>query len=280
MPDGLDLTADGSLGLDSFDDACSAAGEDGSLVDLSAATFVDAYGLVGAAATLMSARERGRPARLRVPADTSVAAYLARMHFQRALTGHGIVADHALPEVVEHDQTGNLLELTGFRTVRDAEQLGELVFARLEGQADPQVVAALYEAVVELANNAAEHAGTTYGAFAAAQTYKRGTPDERLVLAVGDGGIGIPESVRRQHPGVEDVRALDLGLTRDVSGTGVRGRGQGLAETIELTRRLRGRVRVRSGAASAVSTDQVEITAAPPFFGTVVGVRLPCRPGR
>ena len=36
-----------------------------------------------------------------------------------------------------------------------------------------------------------EHAGSPDGGFVAAQRYKAGMPEERIVIAVGDVGVGI-----------------------------------------------------------------------------------------
>jgi hypothetical protein len=43
--------------------------------------------------------------------------------------------------------------------------------------------------------NVVEHAGSPAGGFVAAQPYKAGMPEERIVIAVGDGGVGIRESL-------------------------------------------------------------------------------------
>ena len=94
----------------------------------------------------------------------------------------------------------------------------------------------LFEATGELGQNVVEHAGSPVGGFVAAQRYKAGAPDERIIVAVGEVG-----------------------------------RGQGLD----------GILWIRSGSASRTITRQRAVTTGVSSLqGTIVGARLPCRPGR
>lgn len=276
----MDIIGGRSLTIESFAEACRPAAEERSHVDLSATRFVDAYALVAIACVLAGTRDRGRAAHITLPNQGDVTRYLARMHLQRALAGTGVTATGHLPSVREHDQSGNLLVLSRFEDLRGGEELAELVFERLEGRVDNAVVTALYEAIVELCANTAEHADLPGGGFLCAQTYRRGEPGEYLVFGVGDIGVGLRGSLARRYEDLTEDRALGLALQRDVSSTGDPGRGQGLAEIVETAGRLRGRVAVHSGAARAESTrERADILASADLPGTLVGTSLPCRPG-
>jgi hypothetical protein len=248
------------------------------LVDLSATTFIDAYGIVVAACGFLDGLESDG-SHITLPKDRDAGVYLARMHLGKVLGGRGGTASGSLPDISEHDQHGNLLELRPFDGMHGAEEVAGIAFHRLEGHADAQIVAALYDAVVELGANAAEHSGSSTGALACAQTYKRGQPDEYLTIAIGDVGIGVPTALRRTHEVSDDGEALRLALERDVSGTGDVGRGQGLADLVEFTRDLGALLVLQSGAGLAYVEDgQVRVRSAPRVPGTLVGMELPCRP--
>ena len=214
-----------------------------------------------------------------VPEDRDVGVYLARMHLGQALGGRGGTANRSLPEISEHDQQGNLLELRVFDGMHGAEEVAGIVFHRLEGHADPPIVAALYDAVVELGANAAEHSDSRPGAVACAQSYKRDQPDEYLTIAIGDVGIGVPASLRRAHEVPDDVTAVREALERDVSGTGDVGRGQGLADLVDDTAQLGALLVLHSGdALASVEGGEISARPAPHVPGTLVGMELPCRP--
>jgi hypothetical protein len=153
---------------------------------------------------------------------------------------------------------------------------------RLEGNASHEVVTQLYEATGELGLNVVEHAGSPAGGFVAAQLYQRGQPGERAIVAVGDVGIGIRESLRELHGPMSDGEAIERAIQRDVSGKPDRGRGQGLTSVVEGVRDLGGTVRIRTGGASrSITRWAVDAADTPlPLEGTIVGARLPCRPGR
>lgn len=276
----MDVRSGSSLTISSFEDACSPPVGAGATVDLSSARFLDAYAIVAVACNIVGACGDGRAVNLRWPVDEDAAAYLVRMHLAKLVEDCGARVHGAVPVVREHDRSGRLLELTTYDDVRGGEQLAELVFERLEGAVDNTVVTALYEAIVELGANTVEHAGSDRGGLVCGQTYRRGTPDEYVVFAAGDTGVGLRSSLSSQFSGIDDRQAIELALQRDVSGTGVPGRGQGLAEIRDVARRLGGRMIVRSGTARALSTGgRTRIHDVAPLRGTVVGVTLPCRPG-
>jgi hypothetical protein len=62
-----------------------------------------------------------------------------------------------------------------------------------------------------------EHAGSPAGGFIAAQRYKAGMPEERIIVAVGDVGIGIRESLRPRYGDMTDGQAIRRAIQWHVS---------------------------------------------------------------
>jgi hypothetical protein len=139
----------------------------------------------------------------------------------------------------------------------------------------------LYEATGELGLNVVDHAGSPAGGFVAAQRYKAGTPEEWIIVAVGDVGMGIRESLRARYGSMGDDEAIHRAIQWHVSRVPDRGRGQGLSSVVDGVRGLGGTVCIRSGDASRTITSRRETTLrVSRLQGTIVGARLPCRPGR
>jgi len=268
------------LGLSSFDDAL-VPDDDVVTIDLSGLEFIDAFGLVGLAAHALEATLEDREIRLRMPRDGNAAKYLARMHVGDLLDGCGVELDRSLPTIRERDRRDRLIELQSFLDSRGGEQLANYLWGRLEGEVDPQLVTQIYEAAGELGNNVIEHAKSPAGGYMAAQCYRRGKPDEHLVVAVGDVGIGIQASLTRRYGPMSEADAIEKALKPFVSGTDDPGRGQGLPGIVEGVTGFGGVVHMRSGAAArrltrtGASTHEVSH-----LRGTIVGAKVPCRPGR
>src|SRR4029077_11839200 len=139
-----------------------------------------------------------------------------------------------------------------FRSIGDYEQLANLVWERLEGHVGPEVLSALYETLQEVGANVIEHSQATRGGYIAAQVYRRNTPNEFVLLAIGDCGVGIRQSLSVRYPTASDGEALGLAVSPDISASGEPGRGQGLPSTAKLVMDLLGRVVVHSGGATIV----------------------------
>jgi hypothetical protein len=203
------------------------------------------------------------------------------MHLGDVVDAFEVRVEGTLSRVAEHDRRDTLIELDRFRDARGSDRLAAFIWDRLEGGADAEVVNQLFEAAGELGLNVVEHAGTPVGGFIAAQRYKAGTPEERIVVAVGDAGIGIRESLRARYGDMTDGDAIRRAIQWNVSSIADEGRGQGLPGVVEGVRGLGGTVWVRSGAASRTVTRRLARTSGVSRLqGTIVGARLPCRPGR
>jgi hypothetical protein len=115
------------------------------------------------------------------------------------------------------------------------------------------VVNQIFEATGELGLNVVEHAGSPAGGFVSAQRYKAGAPEERIVVAVADVGIGIRESLRSRYGDMPDDEAIGRAVQWHVSRIRDEGRGQGLPGIVEGVR---------------VSTAPSGSVAAPPAGGS------------
>jgi anti-sigma regulatory factor (Ser/Thr protein kinase) len=90
-------------------------------------------------------------------------------------------------------------------------------------------------AISELCQNAVEHGTSDAGCVVAAS---RGEVDglSRIMLGIGDHGIGIPEHIRRSHPEfVVDKHAIGQALEAGVSGTQRPDRGYGFSWVLKET---------------------------------------------
>lgn len=273
----------GPLDLPSFDGALVPDDDSGTaVIDLTRVTFIDAYGLVGLACCIAVAAGEGHTVQLRLPVSDELQTYLARMHLGELIDRYDVESYGNLPEVRELDRRDSLIELQSFHDVHGSDRLAAFIWDRLVGRADNEVVTQLYEATGELGLNVVEHAWSPAGGFVAAQRYQRGQPGERAIVAVGDVGVGIRESLRELHGPMTDGEAIDRAIQRDVSRFPDPGRGQGLASVAEGVRALGGTVRIRTGGASRVLSRSVREARDTllPLQGTIVGARLPCRPGR
>ena len=153
----------------------------------------------------------------------------------RCLDAFEVRVGGGLPRVAERDRRDTLIELQRFDDSHGSHRLASFIWDRLEGGADGEVVNQLFEATGELGQNVVEHAGSPVGGFVAAQRYKAGAPEERIIVAVGDAGIGIRESLRPRYGDMTDRPGHHAGdpvecLPRSGTGPGpgpARGRRRG-----------------------------------------------------
>jgi hypothetical protein len=250
-------------------------------LDLARIGFVDAYALTGLACFVASAAGDGLCVRVALPEEADVRSWLSRMHLGDVLEAFGVQVEGELRRVPERDRRDALIELQRFKDANGSDRLASFIWERLQGGADGEVVNQLFEATGELGANVVEHAGSPSGGFVAAQRYKAGTPDERIIVAVGDVGIGIRESLRPRYGDMTDDAAIRRAVQWNVSRVPDEGRGQGLPGVVDGVQGLGGTIWIRSGVALRRITRSRQTTVGVSRLqGTIVGARLPCRPGR
>lgn len=245
-------------------------------VDLSSCEFIDAAGLVFLAFACYENSMRGHYEYI-PPVNRNCRSYLDRMKVPQALKQLGIRSDRP-PN--EFGGNPNLFELTMVRSTTEIAGLANVVYDKWE-QVDPEAAEDLALAVIEATNNVFDHADMEW-ALVAAQTYGSGTPNERVVLSVGDSGISFLGSIANQGYDSHESAIQDIFLKNVKSRKRSEG-GCGLKTLSEAIERVPGgRMLVRSGEASVT----VEGNKRPTFSGqlshlpgTLVAVDLPVRTG-
>jgi hypothetical protein len=249
--------------------------DQGAGIDLTDCAFTDPVGLVAiACAAEQAAAERGTHD-YRPPADQSVARYHDRMNVPYVLGDLGVLPTDV--QRVKVKSTDTLCELTPFPGGTRPHKMVELAVARLEGTASARIVEAVWMCLIEASQNVADHARARTG-YAAAQVYEDRTVGERVVLAIGDAGVGIAGSLATRG----EQRPADLVAIEDAVGgrssTGDPGRGTGLASMRRAVQEFGGQMIVRSGTANLHVWPTREhpsknLTNLP---GTIIGVEMPC----
>lgn len=134
----------------------------------------------------------------------------------RYLERMGLFNHMHLPEVVPvvaHEPAGRFIPLT---RISDNRELNEFIadFVPLLHASVDEAESVKY-VLYELVRNVLEHAGSSEGAYAAAQVTKSG----RLLVGVADSGIGVRRSMQRSHSVANDKEAIELAFRPGVTGT-------------------------------------------------------------
>lgn len=193
---------------------------------------------------------------LEIP-NIDMRAYLARAGFFNALPSNVIVEPSLTrDELCKADRyNGNcasLLELTIVESVNELPKLLDRIVEAAECLLHyPSDLACDVGILVsEVWQNAIEHGKGKYTA-GVMQVYGRGK-HRRLVLAIGDNGIGIASSLigNEKFKHIDnDLDAIETAIMPKVSGLLDTTRGNGLARVVEKTTKQNGILNIRSGSA-------------------------------
>lgn len=240
-------------------------------VDLSVTVFVPPVGLVVLATLLDRARTEGWPVVFVPPANQNVANYLSRMGLAALATEAGCL--HGLPVVAHHDPNDRFVELRRFGAGTSADDLIDMILARLAEWHDDTLREMLYGNFYELALNVEEHAQRP--GFLAAQYY----PSRGMVaFAMADWGIGIRaslESAGHTYPTAGD--AVIAAATTRVSRKTDAG-GAGLRSTVKNVLQWKGQLRIRSSGVRVRFVEGSEpraVEQVSQLLGTVISVEFP-----
>jgi hypothetical protein len=213
-----------------------------------------------------------------LPDDPDISNYLVRMRLPDAFESDDRIRFHNVPQVRERDLPGRLVELTSLQVDNDdevEEQTSRLMEVILTQRPDLRSRhGELSVTISELLSNIQVHSQTREAALAVQAYPQQGS----VVLAFGDGGIGIPGALK-PHLGedLSDVqviaRALEPGTTSR-RGLG----GMGLTELADIVAEGGEYMAIRSGNGHLVvaSEGRREEEACHPLPGTLVEVSLPC----
>ena len=211
-------------------------------LDLTDAQFVNPAGLVVLAVLLDMAAAEEWFTEVELPRSDDVQKYLSRMGLQELLDA--AEAKCLLPQVRHHPPNLRFVPLQRFDSSHPAEDICDLVLARLDAWGDGILQGTLYNALIELGLNIEEHAQES--GFVAAQCYKQQT----VSLAVGDFGVGIHGSLAAAgHPFPTPADAIIKAVTTRLSAKEKDG-GAGLPEIQRIFDRHKGRMTIVSGGES------------------------------
>lgn len=209
-------------------------------VDLSKTRFSMPGGLVAVACLIEDATENdqnvtfippggSKPHNTKLKAFQDSGKYLYRMELASFLANHKI--EPHLPSVRFHDTKTHLIELRRFSSPREAEDLSAFVFDSVSNENGDDAARQVYQIIAELADNAIEHSKQGFG-FMAMQRYPR---KHKVEFCIGDIGIGLRASLSESYDIRTDAEAIHKSVQRNITSTGMRGRGQGLADLIQFS---------------------------------------------
>jgi len=140
-------------------------------------------------------------------------------------------------EALVEDDGDVIIRPTRLSQLTEVDELADKLLQPLIDQFDDVAVVrdAVLMAISELCQNAVEHGASDAGCVVAAS---RGKVDgvSQIMLGIGDGGIGIPEHVRQNHPDfVIDDHAIGQALQEGISGTRRPHRGNGFTWVLRET---------------------------------------------
>ncbi len=249
------------------------------IVNLRDCARIRAPAVMWCAVYLLLAKRRGSDCVLIAPRDEDTVLSLANTGLPGLLLAANIAVENARDNTVSSSET--ILPLTRFdsSTAEDlTDRLHVTLSSRRLGSANmyPEVI----ETFSELANNAAEHSGSEIGSFGLVQFVSSGE-DRQFLITVGDGGVGIHESLERNPRHRENFgfewAAIRRATGELVSGTLNRNRGIGLFSAFDESQRPGRELIVHSGRGIIdLSHDsQARMIRANLFPGTMVFVSMP-----
>ena len=254
VPSSLDYST-----VDSVFQQCAQVAEGKALFDAGYLRFVDPQGLVGLlSAGALLKRRLGQAPHLRLPRQTKVLGYLARIRFFEQARRFFSMQTRRPREFAASSDV--LLEITPVTTNSDVHTVVDRVQTRAgtiltRTLGYPLVTVVQFSVVLsEVCQNIIEHAEAP--GWVAAQAYYWAKRRDRwmLVIAVSDLGRGFRESLAAEHAGRfgsrwGDGTALEAAFLHGVTRFQDLGRGQGIQQIRRQVRRWDGLISIRSGTA-------------------------------
>lgn len=198
---------------------------------------LDASGLVGLhplfavrlALWIERQQQAGRSIEVKEPLEETTRRDFRAFRLGKAIGGIDAALSESDAEVIVRPT--RLVELT------EVDGLADRLLQPLIDHFDDVAVVrdAVLMAIGELCQNAVEHGVSAAGCVVAAS---RGEADgmSKIMLAIGDRGVGIPEHIRGSHPElVVDEHAIGRALEEGVSGTQRQDRGYGFSWVLKET---------------------------------------------
>jgi hypothetical protein len=174
-------------------------------------------------------QQAGRSIEVKEPLEASTRRKFRAFRLGRAIEGiDGALGANDAEVIVRPTRLGELTEV---------DELADRLLQPLVDHFDDVAVVrdAVLMAISELCQNAAEHGASPAGCVVAAS---RGEIDgmSRMMLGIGDHGMGVPKHIRGSHPElVVDEHAIGQALQEGVSGTQRQDRGYGFSWVLKET---------------------------------------------
>lgn len=252
--------------------------QDNISIDISDADFLDPYSIINLCILLRHIKKYFPGISLCLPEDLNVNSYLERMNLF-----HNIPQGIKLPgktnasrPLRKFSSSDVLLEITPIQKQDDVHNIIDYSITKIGRiletslgytQAD---IASFCTALSETCQNIIDHSRDQ--GFVSVQKYHKDT--NYVIIAVSDLGIGIKRSLANRY----DVRlwnytdaiqnALKLGISR------FHDRGKGLYRVIEIVKKYRGKLIMRSGSGRAEIGDISRFLTVPYFPGTQIYIKL------
>lgn len=226
--------------------------------------------LVTLAAIVEDAQAAGREVEFVEPAESVARNYLSQMRLPEVLDVCGV--EHHLPPVPKDALQDRLTGLRSFGGDTSADDLAETAH-RAFRTADAPIADALYQSVLEVADNVLTHSVVAHGYLALERFPRSG----EVAFAIADAGVGLRTTLSTRYECPDDVTAVSLAIRRRISGVD-ESRGLGLPSVLRATEQLGGVMHLWSGTAHGafrrVGEDPVFRSSTTPLPGTVAYVRL------
>ncbi|MBI5047741.1 MAG: sensor histidine kinase [Deltaproteobacteria bacterium] len=231
--------------------------DNSSPVDLTSATFIDPYGMVGLLEMGEFFKSNGIRKILHLPQSEDVLKYLERMYFFR-FAGKYFELDPARPNPSEKyfrsPHSDVLLEITPIEKSDDIHFIVGKVKERSHSilakhlHYDDKAINGFIVALSEVCQNIVEHSENK--GFVGIQKYHFQSLNKNVVkIAVMDIGIGFRKSLSGRFQLKGDFDAIEKALLYGISRHTDEGRGHGLAAVRRFAKEWNGKLSIRSGTA-------------------------------
>lgn len=233
-------------------------GSDDITLDCCNVRFLDIYSILGLLISVNHiSQSKGIHFEWQIPKG-NVRSFLGRINFLQSLSSHSTIWPEIDPNWIEqqsnlHGLSKVLLELI---PVKNEENIQEILTRtentlRQELEYNKQDALDVCIMLSELCHNIIEHNPSSALGFASMQFYRPSRRKPFLQLAVGDDGVGIPTSLRKNPLYAQltnDKIAIEKSMQPNVTEFSDEfGRGQGLHQLRLLCAKHRGAITLRSG---------------------------------
>lgn len=207
------------------------------VLNFSKATWITPFGMLIIYALLRNITLVNPTLQIKIMFSNAIISYINRMHLVRALnilSNVEVVTPYTVTR--DHDRSSLLMEFTTYpiSTADEADKLAEQLFEIIATNIDPdqELQNAINTGLSELLDNIYSHSGSRE-VLVAAQTNK-----DKILIGIGDLGVGIPEKIRSiTNEEISDAALIRRSLQPKVT-TRPGGGGFGLTDTLDAIHNL------------------------------------------